>query len=713
VRSHRAPFLALVLFALGCSGRSGTSTFPKAPLVLISIDTLRADHLPAYGYRGVETPHLDRLRKDSILFERAYSHVPLTLPAHASLLTGLLPFEHGVRDNLGYHLDAKAHPTLAGLLKAQGYATGGAVSAYVLRGATGIGTSFDFYEDGVTAPEGSQAASQAQRRGGETAALALRWLQKVKDGPFFLFFHIYEPHSPYEPPEPFKSRYPLAYDGEIATADQIVGDFLEELRRVGVYDRALVILLSDHGEGLGEHGEEEHGILLYRWALQVPLLLKLPGARRAGSSLAAPVQLIDIVPTVTSLLSLSTPKGLRGQSVLDPNRKAARVYGETFYPRIHLGWSDLRSLVDERYQYIEGRKRELYDVVEDPGERRDIQAGQGAVARAMEKELFGYPAALTGPGDVATADLEKLAALGYLGGAVSATGPLPDPRESIHVLQDAKAAFRLAADGRDDQAVTAFRKILERFPVFFDVQYELGQTLARMGRFAEAYEAYKAALRSAPSLVGPVSVALARVCLEMGRLEEAELNAKIASQTQPGLAHELLARVALSRDDLARAEREAQLAVGDPVAERDRAVILAEVHIRRAEFTQALAILDEEERVIRERGASPLRDLAFLRGDALARTGRYGEAEAAFKQEIRDFPRNAQAYARLAIIYGLQHRSLREVDSLLEAMVRANPAAETMLLAAKTLESMGDARGGLAWRRRAGPPSGTGTSAPH
>jgi tetratricopeptide (TPR) repeat protein len=697
----------LILVALGCSGKRGTSTFPKAPLVLISIDTLRADHLPAYGYRAVETPHLDRLRRDSILFEHAYSHVPLTLPAHVSLLTGLLPFEHGVRDNLGYRLDAKAHPTLTTLLKAQGYATGGAVSAYVLRGGTGIGTSFDFYEDRIVAPEGSQAASQAQRRGGETAALALKWLQRVKDGPFFLFLHVYEPHAPYEPPEPFKSRYPLAYDGEIATADQIVGDFLEELRRIGVYDRALVILLSDHGEGLGEHGEQEHGILLYRWALQVPLLLKLPGAQRAGTSLAAPVQLIDVVPTVTNLLALSAPKGLRGQSLLEPSRKPEHVYGETFYPRIHLGWSDLRSLIDDRYQYIEGRKRELYDVVRDPGELNDIQAG--AVARAMATELAGYPAGLAGPGDVEIADLEKLTALGYLGGAVNATGPLPDPRESIHVLADAKAAFRLAADGRDDQAVTAFREILKRFPVFFDARYELGQTLARMGRFAEAYEAYRAGLRSAPSLAGPVSVALARVCLEMGKLDEAELNAKIASKTQPALAHELLARAALSRDDLAGAEREAQLAVGDPVAERNRTLILAEVHIRRAEFVPALAILDGAARVIRETGASPLRDLQFLRGDALARLGRHQEAEAAFRQEIRDFPRNSQAYARLAIVYGLEHRGVRDVDQLLWAMVRANPGPEIALLAAKTLESMGDARGGQAWRRRARPPNETGT----
>jgi predicted Zn-dependent protease len=230
-----------------------------------------------------------------------------------------------------------------------------------------------------------------------------------------------------------------------------------------------------------------------------------------------------------------------------------------------------------------------------------------------------------------------------------------------------------------------------------------------MGRFAEAYDAYKAALRAAPSLAGPVSVALARVCLEMGNPDEAELNAKIAARMQPGLAHELLARAALSRDDLARAEQEAQLSVGDPAAERSRTVILAEVHLRRNEPARALAILDESERA-RGTGA-PLRDLQFLRGDALGRLGRYGEAEAAFKQEIRDFPGNSQAYSRLAIVYGLQHRTVRDVNLLLEAMFRANATPQTALLAAKTLESMGDRRGAAAWRQRV-PPSGAPATEP-
>jgi arylsulfatase A-like enzyme len=669
--------------------------------VLVSIDTLRADHLPAYGYAGVETPNLDRFRKDAILFERAYTHVPLTLPAHVSLLTGLLPFEHGVRDNLGYRLDPKVHPTLSRLLKDKGYATGAAVSAYVLRGDSGLAAGFDLYDDKIVAPAGSDALGRVQRPGGETAAIATRWLEGAKDKPFFLFFHVYEPHAPYDPPEPFKSRYPLAYDGEIAAADAIVGGVLDALRRAGVYDRAVVIVLSDHGEGLGEHGEDDHGILLYRWALHVPLLLKLPGALRAGSSVQAPAELIDVLPTLGALLDVPVPKGLRGRSLLDESPAPRRIYAETCYPRIHLGWSELRSLVDERWQYVEGVKRELYDVAADPKELADRASAEGDLVRARQRELAGFPSALTGPADVSKEELEKLAALGYLGGAVSASGPLPDPRERIHVLGDVKTAFRLAAAGRDEEAVVVFRKILEDNPLLFDARYELAQVLTRLGRPAEAYDAYRAALRAAPSLAGPIALELGDVCLKLGRLDEAEANARIAERTHPAKAAELRSRLALARDDLDGAEHEALRARGDPGAELGAAVVRAEVRIRRERFDDAIGVVDAALAEAAARKLALVPDLHFLRGDALARLGRYDAAEVAFREEIRLFPRNLQAYARLAVVFGLQHRTMGEVDRLFARMVAASPGRTSLELAAQTLESMGDARGAQIWRRRA------------
>jgi arylsulfatase A-like enzyme len=695
--------LLLPCTALSACSRPPAPRFPGAPVVLVSIDTLRADHLPAYGYPHVKTPHIDRLRRDAILYERAYSPAPLTLPAHVSLLTGLLPFEHGVRDNLGYRFDPKAHSTLATLLRAKGYATGSFVSAHVLRGGTGLASGFDVYDDQVAAPAdvGVEALGRVQRRGDETLAAARSWLEGVAPKPFLLFLHIYEPHSPYDPPEPYRSQAAHPYDGEIAKSDEVVGGLLDELRRSGVYERAIVVLVSDHGEGLGEHGEDEHGILLYRWALHVPLLVKLPGGLRAGSSVRTPVQLIDLLPTLANLLDLPAPKGLRGRSLVAEPSQERRIYAETFYPRIHLGWSELRSLLDERWQYIEGRRRELYELREDPSQLTNRVATEGQTARAFQTELARYPARLTRPTAVSTEELEKLAALGYLGGSVEAgAGPLPDPRESIPALAEVKAAFRLAAAGRDAEAVTAFRKILDVYPLLLDARYELGQALARLGRLEEAYDAFGAALRASPSLAGPISLALGRVCLKLGRHDEADANAQVALSTSPAQAHELRARIALARDDLAGAEREARQVTGEASAQQGAAIVLAEVHGRRAQLPQALALLEDAKRRGAERGLEPVIDLDFLRGDTLARLGRHAEAEAAFNEEIRRYPRNAQAYTRLAIVYGLQRRTRAEVNRLLETMVAASPDPGTCELAAKTLESMGDQVGARAWRRR-------------
>ncbi len=233
----------ILIWIIGCSG-GGDSQFhvPNGtPIILISVDTLRSDRLPAYGYEGVETPAIDTLRRDGILFERAYTHVPLTLPAHTSLLTGLLPPAHGVRDNLGYTVDASKAPLLQQTLKAAGYATGAGVSAFVFRRATGIDAGFDFYEDDIElTPDHSSSGIQAlQRPGLETLEAVRPWMRTVVDRPFFLFFHVFEPHTPYDPPAEFAARYASAYDGEVAAADAVVGELLDELRKLDLYDRVV------------------------------------------------------------------------------------------------------------------------------------------------------------------------------------------------------------------------------------------------------------------------------------------------------------------------------------------------------------------------------------------------------------------------------------------------------------------------------------------
>ncbi|HUP46065.1 MAG TPA: sulfatase, partial [Thermoanaerobaculia bacterium] len=304
----RSTLAALCLLAIACG--TETTTPPDVPVFIISIDTLRADRLPVYGYDKGQTPHIDALRSDSILYRWAFSNTPQTLPSHASIFTGTLPPVHAVRDNIGYYLTEK-HPTLATLLGQKGYQTGAAVSTYVLRRATGIQQGFDFYDDRVG---GSPERVTAAERDGEQTRLTLTgWLEETRGRRLFGFLHLYEPHAPYAAPGGFR-RVADDYDNEIAYADEVVGKFLETLRDRDLYDGALIILLSDHGEGLGDHGEDEHGLFVYRESIHVPLLIKLPGRARAGETMARPVGLEQVAAAVLSVVDGTDSKG----TLLDP-----------------------------------------------------------------------------------------------------------------------------------------------------------------------------------------------------------------------------------------------------------------------------------------------------------------------------------------------------------------------------------------------------------
>ena len=697
--------LALAVLAAGC-GRGGERAreFPSAPVVLFSIDTLRADHLPAYGYTRVETPSIDALRRDAILFENAYSQVPLTLPSHLSMLTGLLPAEHGVRTNLGYRFDGAAHPTLARILRHRGYATGAAVSSYVLRGATGISDAWDLYDDEV-GPDVAWTpdVSLLKRPGVETVRRALAWLGGVKGKPFFLFVHVYEPHLPYEPPEPFRSRYGATYDAEVAAADAAFGELVAQLKHDSLYDRAIVLLVSDHGEGLGDHGEQEHGILLYREVLHVPLLLKLPGSRGGGSRVAAPVALTDVAPTIASLLKLEGGL-MKGLSLLDRDRAgggASGVYSETYYPRIHFGWSALRSLTDARYQYIDGPKPELYDVVRDSREATAL--ADAGIAQAMKRGLSGFPTEFVRPGRVDPDVAERLKALGYVSDSVPTRDDevLPNPRDRIEIHDRLKEANRLAAQGRNAEALTAQRDVVAREPASFEARRDLAGTLARLGRFAEAAAEYEEAMKLSPRLAPSVALPLGLVDLQMGRLRAAETRAKAALAEDPGRAQQLLARIAMARGDLATAESRARDAMADPAAGAEGAMLLAQVHVQRSELPQALAVVEQARARVLERGGPLPTGLEPLRADVLARLGRFLEAEAVLRQEIRAFPGRAQSYATLAVVLALEGRPRAEVRETLETMARAAPGPSTLLLGAQTLEFLGDKAAARDWRRRA------------
>jgi len=675
--------LLLLLLGVACSRSRSPEhpSSPNAPVIVISVDTLRADHLPAYGYKGVETPHIDALRRDGVLFERAYSHAPLTLPSHVSMLTGKLPFEHGVRNNLGFSL-ASSVPTLPSLLKSRGYATGAAVSAYVLRGTTGLAASFDDYDDAV-AIRGGESFGAQQRPGRETVAVARTWIERHKGAPFFYMLHLFEPHTPYTPPEPHRSRWALPYDGEIATADEIVGELIASLKQQGIYDDALIVFLSDHGEGLGDHGEAEHGIFLYQEAIRVPLIVKLPGNARANSSSAAPVGLTDVFATVARTVGAEAA----GVSLFDPPRPR-RIYAESLYPRIHLGWSELRSLVDETHQYIEAPKPELYDLAADPSEKSNVLSEQRRVYAALRTELEKLPRGESTTGNIDPEEAKKLAALGYLSAtAPSGGGPLPDPKDRIGELATLQRASMLVKERRYAEAIASLRSLVAANPRLTDAWSLLARTQQDAGDFDGAIATYRQTLSAHPQLAGDLGLSVAGLYLTKGDLAQAEAHARLGESTNPSLAHLMLGRVAMARGDYDAAMQHAQ-SVSNEYGYRVQGLVLAaQVYSRARNADRALQLLAQADREIAERklGAIPL--LEYTRGDALARLERFDEAEAAFRREIRDFPEDREAWASLAVIQWL--RGQRDASrATMEQYVRANPSPDARAFAAKTFREL-------------------------
>jgi arylsulfatase A-like enzyme/tetratricopeptide (TPR) repeat protein len=693
---------------IGCSrgGKSAIRVPDGTPIVLISVDTLRSDHLPAYGYGGVETPAIDGLRRDGILFERAYTHVPLTLPAHTSLLTGLLPPTHGVRDNLGYTVDNTTAPLLQETLKESGYATGAGVSAYVLRQATGISRGFDFYEDDIeiSSDPSGPGVQAIQRPGAETLNAVRPWLRSVADQPFFLFFHIFEPHSPYEPPAEYAARYPSAYDGEVAAADEVVGDLLDELRGLNVYEKVLIVFLSDHGEGLGDHGEAEHGLFLYRSTLQVPLILKLPRGERAGETIEDPVQLIDVHPTLVSALGLQLGDHLHGVRLLARSRPEPRdspIYAETFFPRLHFGWSDLAALIVGRHHFIDAPQAELYDLLQDPEEMDNRIEREPALESEFRALLSAFDRNLVSPEPIDSETRSRLEALGYVGGASTSDGDvLPDPKTRVESLADIRRAYDLYTAGDLEAAVPAFLEIIEENPKIETAWEYLVMAQLGLGRPDEAVATCKAAVEEMPES-RRLALRAALLLEHLGRLDDAFVYANMAIPFDPPAAHVLLAQIAFKRGDLEGAEMEAREAFSGGDRRPDARLVLADVFIARGDPYGAIDLLsktlndgitaesvhaklaityvwvgefDRAEEVLR--GFEETDDLGLLLAFGRLALSRelWSEARTWFERALLADPTNPTIKLNLGNIAMVEGR-LTEAERLLEEAVATNPGS--------------------------------------
>jgi arylsulfatase A-like enzyme/Tfp pilus assembly protein PilF len=503
---------------------------PDVNVVVVTLDTTRADRLGCYGFSGIETPHIDALAREGLVFENATSTAPLTFPSHSSIFTGLIPPHHGAHDNGGFFLD-EARTTLAERLKAAGYATGAFIGAWVLESRWGLAQGFDEYSDRFELSKYKVVSlGTVQKPGDEVMDGALQWLDTVRDRRFFAWVHLYDPHAPYEPPEPFASRYRgQPYLGEIAYTDKVVGRLTEWLSAQGLLQRTIVVVVGDHGESLGDHGEASHAYFIYGATTHVPLIVRTPWALTGRS--AAQVSTVDILPTVLDLVGLPAQDGIDGHSLarafLDP---AAAVdhpaYSETYFPRYHFGWQHLRSLRDRTYTYVEAPTPELYDRRQDPGETRNIFKAYSQRAEALRVRL-GEMSRSTGAEaperkQLDPETLQRLAALGYVGNVIDVDpdAVLPDPKDKLPLFEAMNTAKTLAQSGDYERAVARMRAVIAEDPNIMDAHLTVGNWLVRLKRVDEAAAAFKQALALKPD--DEISLGnLAHLYLSRGKQKDA------------------------------------------------------------------------------------------------------------------------------------------------------------------------------------------------
>jgi arylsulfatase A-like enzyme/tetratricopeptide (TPR) repeat protein len=654
----------------------------------VTIDTLRADRVGAYGHASAQTPSLDRLAREGVLVEDAVVQTPQTRPSHASLFTGKPPFEHGIRDNFTPPLDP-AHPTLATLLKQRGYATGGFIGAYPVSRDSGLDRGFDVFDDPFGGAPGGLRVEQSARTASPVVDAALAWLEASAGRPFFAWVHVFDPHAPYAPPEPFASRFASApYDGEVAYADSEVGRLLEWRDRSGQGARTLVIVTSDHGEGLGEHGEDEHQLFVYDSTLRVPLIFSWPGRLPSGRRVTGQFRSVDLLPTVLDLMGVSptpTSGASRAASLAADERiPANESYAESLFGQLHFGWAPLRALRGDGWKYIDAPRPELYHLVADPGERRNLVEDRSPVASGMQQRLRSYdtggvPAAFGSADPDAAA---RLAALGYVGGAFFTGTPSGvDPKDAALEYQTfqretsrAVALFEkgdytgvvrvlspLAAPRRAKDGRTVDRKS-------FAVSSYLGRALLELRRFPEAIEPLTLAHRLSPSTPS-ISVSLARAELGAGRNEAAVATLERGLALEPrhlGLLQmkgRVLAGMGRFAPALAALEEARRLEPGNSLLRVDRANVLREA----GRLAEALAEADQAV------GLDPRSPEAHVaRGLCLGALGRVAEAEGALRAGLDLEPNNSDALFFLGAL-SLSSGRTREAVALLERVLRVAP----------------------------------------
>ncbi len=656
-----------VAFGLASSRASGgDSQRPNA--ILITVDTLRADRLGSYGNPSGLTPAMDGLARDGVVFRRAVAQVPLTLPSHTAILTGTYPMWNGVED-LSTRGLSPGIPTLAEAFKRHGYATAAFVSAFVLDSMWGLERGFDLYDDWFKPVEGkADRRDSLERRAEETVNHSLAWLDAHHSQSFFLWIHLYDPHAPYDPPEPFKSRYRARpYDGEVAYADQQLGRLIASLKRAGLYAPALIVLTSDHGESLGEHQEQQHGFFIYNSTVRVPLIVKPPdGFEPARRSVVRVVNTVDIAPTLAQFCRFdsSDVANFQGRSLLalldkSPPTPTREGYSESLYPRSTFGWHSLRAVETGQYHYIAAPKEELYDLEQDPGETHNLVRQSPATVAALRAILqqavtrFGRKAGVSASAPALGPEaVEKLRSLGYLSISLPKNQQDDDPRaadpkDEIGFYNQVMRATELAEDGRFRESNALLEQTAAANPRAYLLPFLQGENSLALGQPREAVRYYRRALGLNAGF-DQAAMGLGHAAYRAGDNAEAVKAYQLALELNP---RNFIVRLALGKaywrlnrlDDAAEGER--QVLREHPNYAQARAdygitlVRLRKFDIALPELLKAI-----------ELGYRTSLVYNYL-GNAYMASGRSAEAVGAYEEAIRLDPNSPTAYVKLAVIF--------------------------------------------------------------
>lgn len=498
-------------------------------VLLITLDTTRADRLGCYGYKKAQTPHIDSIASQGIIFSKAYAQVPLTFPSHCSLLTGTYPLYHGARNNGTYRLNSDL-VTLAEILKDHGYQTAAFVSSFTVDSRFGLDQGFDIYDDDFHSGEAFKATN-AERKAEQVFKSFASWLDKKEEKPFFCWVHFFDPHLPYEPPSPYKEKFASElYDGEIAYMDFYVGQVIEKLKEKNLLKRTLIVLAGDHGEAFGEKGEDGHGIFLYEETMRVPLIFfashRLPTRRTVQTR----ARLIDIMPTILDILKIAVPKQVQGKSLLStlkrfPSRDWPN-YMESYFPKENYSWSELIGLIDGEWKYILAPKEELYNLKKDPNEKSNLAEQKRSVINNLRKKLNSHIQTYSSPFLASRIkptleETEKLKSLGYVAGAEEVPkGNLPDPKDKIEELKMSTMAEMLEFEQRYEEAANLYERLLDLNPRIASNYVNLALTYFRLNRPEQAVKVLEKGMEKMPHSILLLS-RLAHTYLALGRLKKA------------------------------------------------------------------------------------------------------------------------------------------------------------------------------------------------